>query len=150
MTDVPIRHISALSAPRVGLRVSPAAALGTSVIALGLALQKNFGLYDPLALVLLAIAIVSALRGVVAIAKGDEVTTGRVTPVLYVSLLTRFSAASIIVIMIGAILKVHLQNGFFAPRGFEFNLALIGLLLPLLILGPGNYAVGVKLPKWAR
>ena len=69
---------------------------------------------------------------------------------IFFGFLTRFSAASIIVIMIGAILKVHLQNGFFAPRGFEFNLALIGLLLPLLILGPGNYSVGVKLPKWAR
>ena len=64
--------------------------------------------------------------------------------------LTRFSAASLIVIMIGAIVQVHFRNGFFAPTGFEFNLALIGLLLPLLICGPGSYAVGVKLPKWAR
>src|SRR5688572_1848803 len=53
--------------------------------------------------------------------------------------LTRFSAASLIVIMIGAIAMVHGKNGFFlghgpesklAEAGFEFNLALIGLLAP--------------------
>ena len=63
--------------------------------------------------------------------------------------LSRFSAASIIVIMIGAIVKVHFSKGFFMQNGgFEYNLALIGLLLPILILGPGKYAVGQKLPTW--
>src|SRR5213595_1918718 len=50
--------------------------------------------------------------------------------------LTRFSAASLIVIMLGAIGLVHGQHGFFlghsptdtlATVGFEYNLALIGL-----------------------
>jgi putative oxidoreductase len=70
---------------------------------------------------------------------------------IFFGFLARFSAASIIVIMIGAIAKVHFQNGFFMQNGgFEYNLALIGLLLPILIIGAGRYAVGVKLPKWAR
>ena len=64
--------------------------------------------------------------------------------------LTRFSAASLIVIMLGAIVKVHFHNGFFLPGGYEFNVALIGLLLPVLIAGPGQYAVGGKLPGWLR
>jgi putative oxidoreductase len=66
---------------------------------------------------------------------------------LIVGFLTRFSAASLIVIMIGAIALVHGKNGFFLQQeGFEYNLALIGLLLPILIAGPGKYAVGRFLP----
>ena len=56
--------------------------------------------------------------------------------------LTRFSAASLIVIMIGAIAMVHGKNGFFAPAGYEYNLALIGLLLPIFICGPGRLSIG--------
>jgi putative oxidoreductase len=62
---------------------------------------------------------------------------------LIVGFLCRFSAASLIVIMIGAVVMVHGKNGFFLSNGgFEYNLALIGLLLPVLILGPGRFAVG--------
>jgi putative oxidoreductase len=61
---------------------------------------------------------------------------------LILGFLARFSAASLIVIMIGAILRVHLKNGFFSQDGgYEFNLALIGLLVPILLLGPGRFAV---------
>jgi putative oxidoreductase len=66
---------------------------------------------------------------------------------LVVGFLTRFSAASLIVIMIGAIAMVHGKNGFFmSSGGFEYNLALIGLLFPTLIAGPGRYSVGRVLP----
>lgn len=66
---------------------------------------------------------------------------------LIVGLLTRFSAASLIVIMIGAIAMVHGQNGFFlANKGFEYNLALIGLLAPIVILGAGRISIGRVLP----
>jgi len=66
---------------------------------------------------------------------------------LIVGFLTRFSAASNIVIMIGAIAMVHGKNGFFmSAGGFEYNLALIGLLAPTLIAGPGRWAVGRLLP----
>jgi putative oxidoreductase len=72
---------------------------------------------------------------------------------LIVGFLTRFSAASLIVIMIGAIAIVHGRNGFFLDKGgFEYNVALIGLLLPILILGPGKIAIGrfLPLPKSAQ
>src|SRR3569833_2959078 len=72
---------------------------------------------------------------------------------LVVGFLTRFSAASLIVVMLGAIGMVHGKNGFFLQGGgFEYNLALIGLLLPTLLAGPGRYAVGrfLPLPKSAR
>jgi putative oxidoreductase len=70
---------------------------------------------------------------------------------LIVGFLCRFSAASLIVIMIGAIYLVHGQHGFFLGRGnegdgFEFNLALIGLLAPILIAGPGGLSIGRFLP----
>src|SRR5712691_8003400 len=80
---------------------------------------------------------------------------------LIVGFLCRFSAASLIVIMLGAIGLVHGQNGFFlgyapsdtlATSGFEYNLALIGLLTPILIAGPGSLTIGrmLPLPKSAR
>ncbi len=66
---------------------------------------------------------------------------------LVVGFLTRFSAASLIVIMIGAIATVHGRNGFFLQnQGFEYNLALIGLLLPTLLCGPGRFSIGRSLP----
>jgi putative oxidoreductase len=71
---------------------------------------------------------------------------------LMVGILTRFSAASLIVIMIGAIVKVHGQNGFFQQNnGFEYNLALIGLLVPILLCGPGRISIGrLFLPRSTR
>jgi putative oxidoreductase len=71
---------------------------------------------------------------------------------LILGFLTRFSAASLIVIMIGAIMRVHLPHGFFSQKGgYEFNLALIGLLLPILLLGPGRFAIGhLFLPRSKR
>jgi putative oxidoreductase len=66
--------------------------------------------------------------------------------------LSRFSAAANIVIMIGAIVLVHGKNGFFLDKeGFEYNLALIGLLLPVMLAGPGALAIGRWfLPKSAK
>jgi len=72
---------------------------------------------------------------------------------LIVGFLCRFSAASNIVIMLGAIAMVHGKNGFFlSGGGFEYNLALIGLLAPILIAGPGRFAIGrfLPLPKAAQ
>ena len=66
--------------------------------------------------------------------------------------LSRFSAASLIVIMVGAIAMVHGKNGFFSSSGgFEYNLALIGLLIPILLCGPGAFSIGrFFLPKSAK
>src|SRR4028118_1811921 len=65
---------------------------------------------------------------------------------LLMGFLSRFSAASLIVVMLGAIAQVHGKNGFFGPTGFEYNLALIGLLATILIAGPGRPTVGRLLP----
>ncbi|MCC6589627.1 MAG: DoxX family protein [Bryobacterales bacterium] len=61
---------------------------------------------------------------------------------LIVGFLSRFSAAALIVIMLGAIATVHWENGFFlSPKmGYEYNLALIGLLAAIVLAGPGRYA----------
>ena len=67
--------------------------------------------------------------------------------------LSRFSAASIIVIMLGAIAMVHGKVGFFmnwagnqAGEGFEYHLLVIALLLIILLVGPGRFALGRLLP----
>jgi putative oxidoreductase len=67
---------------------------------------------------------------------------------LIVGFLSRFSAAALIVIMLGAIAMVHAKNGFFLGEkpGFEYNLSLIGLLATILIAGPGRHAIGRFLP----
>lgn len=66
---------------------------------------------------------------------------------IIVGFLVRFSAASNVVIMLGAIALVHGKNGFFlSDGGFEYNLALIGLLIPLVLLGAGRFSIGRMLP----
>jgi putative oxidoreductase len=72
---------------------------------------------------------------------------------LVVGFLSRFSAASIIVIMLGAIAMVHVKVGFFmnwmgnqGGEGFEYHLLAIAILLVIVIAGPGRYAIGRSLP----
>jgi putative oxidoreductase len=68
---------------------------------------------------------------------------------LVVGVLSRFSAFWLIVDMIGAIVLVHGKNGFFmgGPKpGFEYCLALIGLLAVTLLAGPGRFSLGRWLP----
>src|SRR6185436_16205298 len=67
--------------------------------------------------------------------------------------LSRFSAASLIIIMLGAVATVHGQFGFFmnwagnqAGEGFEYHLLAIAALLPIVIAGPGRRAVGRFFP----
>ena len=72
---------------------------------------------------------------------------------LIVGFLSRFSAAAIAVIMLGAIGMVHARFGFFmnwtgqqSGEGFEYHLLAIGLLLTIVIVGPGRFAIGRFLP----
>jgi putative oxidoreductase len=62
--------------------------------------------------------------------------------------LTRLSALGIISVMLGAILTVHSQFGFFmnwtgrqAGEGFEFHLLAIGIAIALLIRGGGALSI---------
>lgn len=68
---------------------------------------------------------------------------------LILGVLSRFSAASITLIMLGAIATVHAKFGFFMNwagtqpgEGFEYHLLAIGVLLPIVIAGPGRFALG--------
>lgn len=67
---------------------------------------------------------------------------------LLLGLLTRFTAASLAVIMVGAIVTTHLPHGFFmnwfgkqAGEGYEYHLLVIGVGLGLLITGAGKWSV---------
>jgi len=73
---------------------------------------------------------------------------------LVAGILPRFSAASIVVIMLGAIGMVHGKVGFFmnwagqqAGEGYEYHLLAIAALLPIVIAGPGRFALASVL-RW--
>jgi putative oxidoreductase len=56
--------------------------------------------------------------------------------------LTPLAALALIVVMSVTIVAVHLKNGFFNTNGgYEFNLALAGMALTLLIVGAGAYSL---------
>ena len=73
---------------------------------------------------------------------------------LIVGFFTRLSAFGLICIMVGAIITVHIPNGFFmnwfgkqAGEGFEYHLLVIGMSIPLLISGGGKYSVDMLIHK---
>lgn len=60
--------------------------------------------------------------------------------------LTPVAAVALIGVMLVAILTVHLKNGFFNMNGgYEFNIALAGMALALLISGAGAYSLDAAL-----
>lgn len=70
-------------------------------------------------------------------------------------LFTRFSAASLAVIMVGAIAMVHWPQGFFmnwfgqqAGEGFEFHLLVIGMALALVANGGGKWSMDGAIARW--
>lgn len=70
-------------------------------------------------------------------------------------LFTRLSALGIASVMGVAIWKVHLANGFFLNfsceagkgHGIEYNIALLGMALALLLIGGGSYSLDQRLWK---
>jgi putative oxidoreductase len=71
---------------------------------------------------------------------------------LIAGFLTRFSAASVAVIMMGAIVLVHLPHGFFMNwfgqqqgEGYEYHLLTIGIAAALLVTGGGKWSVDREL-----
>jgi len=76
---------------------------------------------------------------------------------LIAGLLTRFTAVSFMVIMLGAIITVHLQNGFFMNwsgkqlgEGYEYHLLVIGIGLALLVTGAGMWSVDKVMAERVR
>lgn len=60
---------------------------------------------------------------------------------LIFGLLNRLAALGIASTMIGAILQVHLKNGFFAPTGVELPLSLLASTVALAITGAGDWSL---------
>lgn len=56
-------------------------------------------------------------------------------------LLTPLAAMGLAVTMAVAILRVHLPAGFFAPKGYEYPLALLAQSLCLTVAGPGRLSL---------
>lgn len=74
---------------------------------------------------------------------------------LIAGLFTRFTAASFVVIMLGAILTVHLPQGFFMNwfgqqqgEGFEYHLLVIAMSVVLAIIGGGKGSLDGVIAKW--
>lgn len=73
---------------------------------------------------------------------------------LLVGFLTRFSAASLAVIMVGAIMTTHIPHGFFMNwfgkqqgEGYEYHLLVIGIAAALLLTGAGKWSVDQKIAE---
>jgi len=56
-------------------------------------------------------------------------------------LLARWAALPLAFTMLVAIAQVHLGGGFFAPKGFEYPLALLAASVAIAIAGPGAFAL---------
>lgn len=74
---------------------------------------------------------------------------------LIAGFLTRFTAASFMLIMLGAIATVHWSKGFFMNwfgqqqgEGFEYHLLVLGMSAALLVAGGGKWAVDRFIARW--
>ena len=66
---------------------------------------------------------------------------------LVLGLLTRLASAGLAVVMLGAMLLVHWSNGFFAPNGVEFVLALFAVAVAFALAGPGRFSMDALIAR---
>ncbi len=69
---------------------------------------------------------------------------------LVLGLLTRLAALGIAADMLGAMLLVHLPNGFFLPTGYEYALLLCLQAVTLIITGAGAYSMDARIGGRSR
>jgi putative oxidoreductase len=70
---------------------------------------------------------------------------------LILGLFTRFAAAGIAIVMIGAVITIHAQHGFFLQNhGYEYNLALLGMCVALILAGGGPWSIDSKFAAWTE
>lgn len=74
---------------------------------------------------------------------------------LIAGFLTRFTAVSFIVLMIGAIVTVHWPHGFFMNwsgqqqgEGYEYHLLVIAMSAALVIVGAGRWSLDRLIAQW--
>ena len=60
---------------------------------------------------------------------------------LVIGLLTRLASLGLAFNMLGAMVLVHLPNGFFLPNGVEFVLMLFASALALVFTGAGSFSI---------
>ena len=66
---------------------------------------------------------------------------------ILVGLFARIAAASVAIIMLGAIFLAHLPHGFDVGKGgFEYALTLLLIALAILSAGPGAFSLSSALP----
>lgn len=66
---------------------------------------------------------------------------------LVLGLLTRLAAFGLVLDMFGAVLLVHLKNGFFLPNGYEFALLLGAASAALAFAGAGAFSIDAMLGR---
>ena len=66
---------------------------------------------------------------------------------LVTGLLTRIAALGTASTMLGAMLFVHLEGGFFLPTGIEYTVALLAASVALILMGSGSFSLDALLAR---